>query len=229
MLKALLRINIGKHDTYRKDKYLNPSWDILTITDMEESEYRAWSGDNETTVLTVADTHFPNGKMTDKEKSSYLGITSLTSLEQLTGIDYDLTLCLSGNGCIEGSLDDFVNKTHKGEVSAVIHAECENPLQDAVKIIKFNKDTLRNVKATIRYFNFFNFSEFDGYHETSGMIKSKTAYAKILEKIWATEYLSTPSGRDQMTLPFARWLVSSGKKDKRFVGYEKTEMNGYFL
>ena len=70
MLKAAICVNIGKHDVYRKDDYENSDWDFITFTDLSQDEYRKWSGDNETTAITINDFMFPKKELCNKKKSS---------------------------------------------------------------------------------------------------------------------------------------------------------------
>lgn len=229
MLKAIVRINIGKHDVYRKDEYTNNDWDSITFTDLEQDEYRKWSGDKETSTITINDYMFPSKNLSNKRKSSYLGITALATLKDVISVDYDLVIWVAGDACIIGNVNEFVDNVHKGNVSAPTHPECLNALDDAVKILNYNKDSFANVTATLKHFQEEGFLQNNGYHETSGLIKSNTRYARDLEAIWASEYLNSPTHRDQLVLPFARWVASEGNaNDNRFNSYSKKSLNGYF-
>lgn len=230
MLKAIVRVNIGKHDKYRKDQFANPDWDSITFTDLSAPEYREWSGDRETEVVTINDYMFPVKNLTDKKKSSFLGITALGTLREVTSVDYDLVMWVAGDACVTGNLNDFVNTVHKGNVSAPTHPDCENASEDAVKVINYNKDTYANVTATLKNFSDAGFFQKNGYHETNAMIKSNTAYARELERVWSTEYLWSATERDQMVLPFSRWILAEEQDlDNRFNSFSKKELNGYFL
>ena len=228
MLKAIVRINIGKHDPYRKDDYFNNDWDSIVFTDLKEDNYRSWSGDKSNEVITVEDFMFPK-KLSNKRKSSLIGIASLSFLKALTSVDYDLVMWVAGDACIIGNMNEFVDNVHKGNVSAPLHPECLNASDDAVKIINYDKDSFANVTATLKHFDKEGFLQNNGYHETSGLIKSNTQYARDLEAIWASEYLNSATHRDQLVLPFARWIASEGNaNDNNFNSYSKKSLNGYF-
>ena len=228
MLKAAVKVNIGKHDVFRADEYANNDWDFITFTDMIESEYRKWSGDKKSHVVEVQDYFFPQKNLSNKKKSSYLGISSLNVLSDICGIEYDLSVWLSGDACLIGNLDDFVNQSHKGEVSAPIHTDCRNAIDDVSKIISYKKDSEANLVHTLNYMRDNGFTYTNGYHETFGLIKSRTKYALELEEIWASEYLLLPTVRDQVVLPFARQIAEEKNPYSIFHGYDKKLMSGVF-
>tara|TARA_R110000751_G_scaffold42949_5_gene99363 strand:- start:571 stop:1263 length:693 start_codon:yes stop_codon:yes gene_type:complete len=228
MLKAIVRVNIGKHDTYRKDEYSNSDWEKITFTDLAEREYRKWSGDKETSTITINDYMFPEKNLSNKRKSSFLGITALTAIKDLASVDYDLVVWLAGDACIIGDMNEFVDKVHKGDVSAPVHPDCINASEDGQKIINYNKDSYASIVKTLKHYKYAGFSQNNGYHETSGLIKSNTQYSRDLESVWAAEYLNASTHRDQLVLPFARWVCSDDEaNDGRFNGYSKKEQNGY--
>lgn len=227
MLKVAIKVNIGKHDVYRKDEYKNSGWDFITFTDLKEDEYREWSGDNTSEVIRVEDIFFPVKNLSDKKKSSYLGINSQRILSDICGVEYDMSIWLSGNSCLIGDLDDFVNKAHKKEVSAPIHTDCRNALDDSSKIISYKKDSQANIVHSLKTMRDYGFAFENGYHETCGLIQSKTNYAVELAEVWSAEYLLMPTVRDQLVFPFARKIVSESIGCS-FYGYDKKLMNGVF-
>jgi hypothetical protein len=227
MLKVAVKVNIGKHDSYREDEYKNSGWDFITFTDLKEDDYRSWSGDKTSEVLQIQDIFFPVKNLSNKKKSGYLGINSLNVLSDIYGVEYDMAIWLSGNSCLIGDLDDFVNQAHKKEVSAPIHTDCRNAIDDASKIISYKKDSEANIVHSLKIMTDFGFKYENGYHETCGLIQSRTEYAHKLAEIWSSEYLLMPTVRDQLVFPFARKIVSESMGCS-FYGYDKKLMNGVF-
>lgn len=228
MLKAIVRINIGKHDVVRPDEYPNNDWEKITFTDLSEQEYRKWSNDKSSEVITIDNDFYPKN-LSNKKKSSFLGITALNSLYVSTSVDFDLVLWIAGDACIIGDMNDFTNMVHKGEVSSPKHPSCDSAIEDAEKILAYEKDSFANLTSTLVNFSNKGFKHNNGYHETSGLIKSNTEYARTLETIWASEYLNGNSVRDQIYLPFSRHICDKELKTKNaFYSYEKKSLTGYF-
>lgn len=229
MLKIAVKVNIGKHDIYRKDEYKNSGWDFITFTDLNEDEYRKWSGDNQSEVISIDKVFFPPiENICNKKKSSYLGIESLKVLDDVCGVDYDMSIWLSGDTCLIGDLDDFVNRAHKKSVSAPIHTDCRNALDDASKILSYKKDMEANIVDSLKAMRDAGlYLNGNGYHETCGLIRSRNEYSELLSDLWAQAYLAMPTVRDQLVLPYARWAASFFG-DSEFHGYDKTLMNGTF-
>jgi hypothetical protein len=153
----------------------------------------------------------------------------LNSLFVSTSVDFDLVLWVSGDACIIGDINEFVNEVHQGEVSAPSHPMCNSAVEDAERILSYEKDSFANLTSTLKYFAEKGFQHSNGYHETSGIIKSNTEYARSLETIWAQEYIKGDSVRDQIYLPYSRYVCDKElKTQKGFHSYTKKSLNGYF-
>ena len=92
MIKAVVNINMGCYEQIYEPSFENSTWDFYTFTDLTSREHRACSNEYFFEPLEVEDEALDG--LSSKRKASYFKAKALTTLENLTGIDYDLVVVL---------------------------------------------------------------------------------------------------------------------------------------
>ena len=210
MIKAVVNINMGCYEQIYEPSFENSTWDFYTFTDLTSREHRACSNEYFFEPLEVEDEALDG--LSSKRKASYFKAKALTTLENLTGIDYDLVVVIDSNIEIVGELDEWIDRHHSGaDFSVKSHPDCKSYLDEVQKIeqIKSQRngpviETTENMEETLDEMTRLGFKFNNGYHETNLSIRTNTKRTKAFEKAWAKNYLKFSTKRDQPSLAFTR-------------------------